>query len=72
MKSVPRHVVYWEMEFVRQWYRFWMECPLEELVGTPAGHRDSKRNVQTSCTGYVHIAAMRMMENNGCFYSLLN
>ncbi len=29
------------------------------------------RNVQTGCTGYVHIAAMRMMENNGCFYSLL-
>ncbi len=41
MKSVPRHVVYWEMEFVRQWYRFWMECPLEELVGTPTGHRDT-------------------------------
>ncbi len=30
------------------------------------------RNVQTGCTGYVHIAAMRMMENNGCVYSLLN
>ncbi len=30
------------------------------------------RNVQTGCTGYVHIAAMRMMENNECFYSLLN
>ncbi len=43
MKSVPRHGVYWEMEFVRQWYRFWMECPLEELVGTPAGHRDNKK-----------------------------
>ncbi len=28
--------------------------------------------VQTGCTGYVHIAAMRMMENNGCFYSLLD
>ncbi len=42
MKSVPRHVVYWEMEFVRQLYRMeWMECPLEELVGTPAGHRDT-------------------------------
>ncbi len=25
------------------------------------------RYVQTGCTGYVHIAAMRMMENNGCF-----
>ncbi len=23
-----------------------------------------KKNVQTGCTGYVHIAAMRMMENN--------
>ncbi len=29
------------------------------------------RDVQTGCTGYVHIAAMRMMENDGC-YSLLN
>ncbi len=28
-------------------------------------------NVQTGCTGYVHIAAMRMMENDGC-YSYLN
>ncbi len=27
-----------------------------------------KRNVQTGCTGYVHIAAMRMMENDGCFF----
>ncbi len=42
MKSVPRHGVYWEMEFVRQWYRFWMECPLEKLVGTPAGHCDNQ------------------------------
>ncbi len=25
-----------------------------------------KRNVQIGCTGYVHIAAMQMMENNGC------
>ncbi len=23
-----------------------------------------KKNVQTGCTGYVHIAAMRMVENN--------
>ncbi len=23
-----------------------------------------KRNVQTGCTGYIHIAAMRMMENS--------
>ncbi len=36
-------------------------------------NRMCKRNVQTGCTGYVHIAAMRMMENDGCFfYSLLN
>ncbi len=26
-----------------------------------------KKNVQTGCTGYVHIAAMRMVENNECF-----
>ncbi len=26
-----------------------------------------KRNVQTGCTGYVHIAAMRKMENDGCY-----
>ncbi len=25
------------------------------------------RNVQTGCTGYVHIAAMQMMENSECF-----
>ncbi len=30
-----------------------------------------KRNVQTGCTGYVHIAAMRMMENDGCFLQLI-
>ncbi len=30
-----------------------------------------KKNVQTGCTGYVHIAAMRMMENNECFTVLL-
>ncbi len=28
--------------------------------------------VQIGCTGYVHRAAMWMMENNGCVYSLLN
>ncbi len=26
-----------------------------------------KKNVQTGGTGYVHIAEMRMMENNECF-----
>ncbi len=26
-----------------------------------------KKNVQTGYTGYVHIAAMRMMENSECF-----
>ncbi len=30
-----------------------------------------KRNVQTGCTGYVHIAAMRMMENDGCFLQFI-
>ncbi len=30
-----------------------------------------KRNVQTGCTGYVHIAAMWMMENNGCFLQFI-
>ncbi len=34
-------------------------------------NRDSKRNVQTGCTGYVHIAAMRIMENNGCFLQFI-
>ncbi len=29
--------------------------------------RDVQENVQTGCTGYVHIAAMRMMENDGCY-----
>ncbi len=28
-------------------------------------------NVQTGCTGYVRIAAMRMMENDGCFLQLI-
>ncbi len=28
-------------------------------------------NVQTGCTGYVHIAAMRMMENDGCFLQFI-
>ncbi len=26
-----------------------------------------KKNVQTGCTGFVHIAAMQMMENSECF-----
>ncbi len=30
-----------------------------------------KRNVQTGCTGYVHIAALRMMENDGCFLQFI-
>ncbi len=30
-------------------------------------NRDVQRNVQTGCTGYVHIAAIRMMENSECF-----
>ncbi len=29
------------------------------------------RDVRTGCTGYVHIAAMRMMENNGCFLQFI-
>ncbi len=33
---------------------------------------DVQENVQPGCTGYVHIAAVWMMENNGCVYSLLN
>ncbi len=33
---------------------------------------DVQENVQIGCTGYVHIAAVWMMENNGCVYSLLN
>ncbi len=35
-------------------------------------NRDVQENVQIGCTGYVNIAAVRMMENNGCVYSLLN
>ncbi len=27
---------------------------------------DVQENVQIGCTGYVHIAAVWMMENNGC------
>ncbi len=34
------------------------------------------RDVQEECANrlyrYIHIAAIRMMENNGCFYSLVN
>lgn len=37
IQSVPRHGVLWEMESVA---RSWMECPLEELMCTPAGDRD--------------------------------
>ncbi len=28
---------------------------------------DVQENVQTCCTGYVHTAAVWMMENNECF-----
>ncbi len=35
-------------------------------------NRDVQENVQIGCTGYVHIAAIRIMENNGYVYSLLN
>ncbi len=31
-----------------------------------------QENVQIGCTGDVHIAAVWMMGNNGCDYSLLN
>ncbi len=31
-----------------------------------------QENVQIGCTGYVNIAAVWMMENNGCVYSLLS
>ncbi len=30
-----------------------------------------KSNVQIGCTGYVHIAAVRMMENDGCFLQFI-
>ncbi len=33
---------------------------------------DVQENVQIGCTGYVNIAAVWMVENNGCVYSLLN
>ncbi len=33
---------------------------------------DVQEECANRCTGYVHIAAMWMMENNGCVYSLLN
>ncbi len=33
---------------------------------------DVQENVQIGCTGYVHITAVWMMENNGYVYSLLN
>ncbi len=33
---------------------------------------DVQENVQIGCNRYVHIAAVWMMENNGCVYSLLN
>ncbi len=33
--------------------------------------REANR-LQIGCTGYVNIAAVWMMENNGCVYSLLN
>ncbi len=33
---------------------------------------DVQENVQIGCAGYVQIAAVWMMENNGCVYSLLN
>ncbi len=41
MQSVPRHGVLWVMESVKQWQRSRMECPLEELMGTPAGDCDT-------------------------------
>ncbi len=31
-----------------------------------------QENVQIGCAGNVHIAAVWMMGNNGCDYSLLN
>ncbi len=33
---------------------------------------EKNTNVQIGCTGYVHIAAVWIMENNGCVYSLIN
>ncbi len=33
--------------------------------------RDVQEECATGCTGYVHIAAMRMMENDGCFLQFI-
>ncbi len=40
MQLVPRHGVLWEMESKKQWNKSGMECPLEEIMDTPAGYCD--------------------------------
>ncbi len=42
-----------------------IKCGLQYTVDLI--NNNINRNVQTGCTGYVHTAAMRMMENNDCF-----
>ncbi len=45
-----------------------IKCAIQhtvDLINNKTGM--CKKNVQTGCTGYVHIAAMQMMENDECF-----
>ncbi len=42
-----------------------LECAIQSTVDLI--NINITRDVQTGCTGYVHIAAMRKMENDGCY-----
>ncbi len=50
-----------------------IKCAIQYTVDNKYNkNTDVQENVQMGCTGYVNIAAVWMMENNGCVYSLLN
>ncbi len=49
-----------------------MQYSILWIININEKNTDVQENVQIGCTGYVHIAAVRIMENNGCVYSLIN
>ncbi len=49
-----------------------MQYSILWIININKKNTDVQENVQIGCTGYVNIAAVWMMENNGCVYSLLN
>ncbi len=47
-----------------------LKCVIQstvDLINININQGCARGMLQTGCTGYVHIAAMRKMENDGCY-----